>query len=152
MANGSRLPSGTEVFSTLGLSDHPLGAHRVRIELLMIAPAGLTPGTIPPILHHAGALPLAADAVPQLGDIYSAVSGLGEISPMEDLLVLRPLYQKPDFSPFDNGVERVHFLWLIPIHDIESEFVEVRGWPAFEQVMWDLDVDPTDFSREAWLE
>lgn len=147
-----RGPAGTEVFTTLGLSDHRLGPRRARIELLMIAPADLTAGAIPPILHHAGTLPIEADAVPELGDTFGGVEGLREVSPMDNLLVLRPLYQKPGFSPFDNGDERVHFLWLIPVYDEEAEFVEAAGWPAFEQLMWDLDVDPTDFGREPWLD
>lgn len=145
-------PVGTEIFTTLGLSDFPLGPHGVRIELLMIVPLRLTPGTIPPILHHAGALPLEADEVPELGDTFSAVDGLREVSPMDCLYVGRPLFQRPEFSPFDNGFERVHFLWLIPVYDVEAEFVEDHGWQAFEQLMWDLDVDPTDVVREPWLE
>jgi hypothetical protein len=151
VVRGGRAAGSTEVFTTLGLSDHPLGPRRDRIELVMIAPAGQTRGSIPPILHHAGSLPIEADAVPQLGDVYSAVEGLTEVSPMDNLIVCRPLYQKPDFSPFDNGFERVHFLWLIPAYDPEVEFAETHGWAAFEQLMWDLDVDPTDFVREPWL-
>jgi hypothetical protein len=152
VAGRSRAPADTEVFSTLGISDHRLGPHRSRVELLMIAPADLTPGAIPPVLHHAGEMLIEAADVPQLGDTFSAVDGLREVSPMDNLLVLRPLYQKPDFSPFDNGFERVHFLWLIPVYDVEAEFAEAEGWPAFEQLMWDLDVDPTDFVREPWLD
>lgn len=145
-------PQGTEVFSTLGLSAYELGDHGVRIELMMIAPAGMTAGTVPPILHHAGAMPLEADRVPELGDTYTDVTWLRAVSPMDTLYVGRPLYQKPEFSPFDNGFERVHFLWLIPIHDAEAAFVEEEGWQAFEQLMWDLDVDPTDYVRDCWLD
>ena len=134
------------------MSDYELGAHAVRVELLMIAPRGLTPGPVPPILHHAGSMPLEADDVPELGDIFSAVYGLSEVSPMRSLYVGRPLYQPSSFSPFDNGFEMVHFLWLIPVYDVEAEFVNAEGWPAVEQLMWDLDVDPTDFTREPWLD
>jgi Suppressor of fused protein (SUFU) len=143
---------GTEIFSTLGLSDYQLGEHDARIELLMIAPLGLTSGTIPPILLHAGLLPIDADAVPDLGDTYLAVEELGEVSPMDALYVGRPLYQPAGFNPFDNGTDRVAFWWLIPIYDNEAEFVEAEGWEAFEQLMWDLDVDPTDFTRGPWLD
>jgi hypothetical protein len=145
-------PPGTEIFSTFGLSEYELGEHGARIELLMIAPAGLTVGTIPPILHEAGMLPIDADDVPDLGDTYRAVEGLREVSPMDALYVGRPLYQPPEFNPFDNGIDRVVFWWLIPIYDVEAEFVEDEGWQEFEQLMWDLDVDPTDFSRDPWLD
>ncbi len=145
-------PGGTEVFSTLGLSDYELGEHGDRIELLMIAPVGLTAGTIPPVLHHAGLLPIDADAVPELGDTYLAVEQLGEISPMDALYVGRPLYQPAGFNPFDGETGRVVFWWLIPIYDIEADFVESEGWEAFERLMWDLDVDPTDFTRDPWLD
>ena len=98
---GGSAPAGTEVFSTLGLSDYELGEHGDRIELLMIAPLGLTAGTIPPILLHAGSLPIDADEVPELGDTYVAVEELGEVSPMDALYVGRPLYQPAGFNPFD---------------------------------------------------
>jgi len=144
-------PPGTEVFMTLGLSDYELGEHGARIELMMIAPTGMTAGTVPPILHHAGVMPIDADAPPELGDIYTEVDGMREVSPMDTLYVGRPLYQKREFSPFDNGFERVHVLWLIPVHDDEAAFVEDEGWQAFEQLMWDLDVDPTDYVRDSWI-
>ena len=149
---GRATPDGAEVFSTLGLSDHPLGAQGHRVELMMIVPATLTRGTVPPILLHAGVMPVDADEVPQYGDRFSAVHALTAVSPMDNLLVCRPLYQPSDFSPFDNGFERVHFLWLIPVYDLEAEYAEFEGWHAFEQLMWDLDVDPTDIVREPWLE
>lgn len=147
-----RAPEGTEIFSTLGLSDYQLGEYGARIELLMIAPKGLTPGTIPPILHEAGMLPIDADDTPDLGDTYSDVEGLAEVSPMDCLYVGRPLYQPAEFNPFDNGDDRVAFFWLIPVYPEEAEFIEDEGWKAFEQVMWDLDADPTDFIRDPWLE
>ena len=147
-----KAPPDSEIFSTLGLSDYELGEHGDRIELLMIAPEGLTPGTVPPILLHAGSLPIDADDVPVLGDTYSAVEELAEASPMDALYVGRPLYQPTGFNPFEGDAGRVVFWWLIPIYDVEAEFVEEEGWEAFEQLMWDLDVDPTDFTRDAWLD
>jgi Suppressor of fused protein (SUFU) len=147
-----KAPPGTEIFSTLGLSDYELGEHGARIELLMIAPVGLTSGTIPPILHHAGLMPIDADDVPELGDTYTAVEELGEVSPMDALYVGRPLYQPTGFNPFDGPGGRVAFWWLIPIYDVEAEYIENEGWEAFEQLMWDLDVDPTDFTRNPWLD
>lgn len=147
----SRAPSGTEVYSTLGLSDYRLGRHRTRIEQLMIVPERTTAGVVPPVLLHAGTLPLEANEVPQFGDTFTDVGALREFSPMDTLYVGRPLYQPADFTPYDRGRGRVHVQWLIPIHDVEAEFVEVNGWPAFEQLMWDLDVDPTDTTRDAWI-
>ena len=149
---GGSAPAGLEVFSTLGLSDYELGECGDRIELLMIAPLGLTAGTIPPILLHAGSLPIDADEVPELGDTYVAVEQLREVSPMDALYVGRPLYQPAGFNPFEGETGRVVFWWLIPIYDAEAEFVDVEGWEAFEQLMWDLDVDPTDFARDPWLD
>ena len=147
-----RAPAGTEIFSTLGLSDYELSEAGARIELIMIAPLGLTAGSIPPILVAAGAMPIDADDVPQLGDTFTAIEPLREVSPMDCLYVGRPLYQPPHFNPFDDGHGQVLFLWLIPIYDVEAEFVEREGWRAFEQMMWDLDVDPTDFVRDPWID
>jgi hypothetical protein len=147
-----KAPAGTEIFSTLGMSDYELSDVGARIELIMIAPLGLTVGTIPPILVAAGERPIEADDVPQLGDTFVEIEPLREVSPMNCLYVGRPLYQPPHFNPFDDGDVHVLFLWLIPVYGVEAEFVDAEGWRAFEQVMWELDVDPTDFVRDPWIE
>ena len=147
-----KAPPGTEIFSTLGLSDHALSDRGARIELIMIAPARLTPGTIPPILVAAGELPLELDDVPNVGDTFRSIDPLREISPMDCLYVGRPLYQPPELNPFDNGDDEVLFLWLIPVYDHEADFIDEKGWAAFESLMWELDVDPTDFTRDPWIE
>lgn len=149
---GSKAPRGTEIYSTLGLSNYPLGRERLRIEMLMIVPARTTPGAIPPILLHAGSMPVAANAVPEYGDTFTDVAALREISPMDTLYVGRPLYQPPEFERLVTGRRRVYFQWLIPIYDVEAAFVEDNGWPEFEQLMWDLDVDPTDTTRQPWID
>lgn len=147
-----KAPTGTEIFSTLGLSDFQLSDVGARVELMMIAPLRLTAGTVPPILVAAGELPIDADDVPQLGDTFVAIEPLREVSPMDSLYAGRPLYQPPHFNPFDDGDVQVLFLWLIPIYRAEADFVESAGWRAFEQLMWELDVDPTDFVRDPWIE
>ncbi len=147
-----KAPAGSEIFSTLGLSDYELADVGARIEFVMIAPLGLTAGTIPPILLRAGMLPIDADDVAQLGDTFLDIEPLREVSPMDCLYVGRPLYQRPDFNPFDNGDVQVLFLWLIPVYAEEAEFIETEGWEAFERLMWELDVDPTDFVRDPWID
>lgn len=147
-----RAQAGSEIFSTLGLSDYELSDVAARIEFVMIAPLDLTAGTIPPVLLSAGMLPIDADDVPQLGDTFLDIEPLREVSPMDCLYVGRPLYQRPDFNPFDNGDAQVQFLWLIPVYAEEAEFIETEGWQAFEQLMWELDVDPTDFVRDPWID
>ena len=119
----------------------------------MIAPVGMTSGTIPPVLHHAGLLPIDADDVPELGDIYTAVEGLGEVSPMDALYVGRPLYQPAGFNPFDNGDVPGRVLVADP--DLRRRGRVRRGARAGRRsssLMWDLDVDPTDFTRDPWLD
>lgn len=145
-------PAGTEVFSTLGLSDYELADDGARIELIMIAPVRLTAGTIPPILVSAGELPIEVDDVPSVGDTFRSIDALREVSPMDCLYVGRPLYLPPDLNRFDNGVSEVVFLWLIPVYEQEADFVDAEGWEAFERLMWDLDVDPTDFTRDPWID
>lgn len=151
-----KAPPGTEIFSTLGLSDYELSADGARIELLMIAPARLTAGTIPPILVSAGELPIELDDVPHVGDTFRSIDALREVSPMDCLYVGRPLYVPPELNPFDNGgvpdAITVLFLWLIPVYEQEADFIDAEGWEAFERLMWDLDVDPTDFTREPWID
>lgn len=147
-----------EVYCTLGISDYPLGPEGLRVELMMITPMSLSEGAIPPILVHVGEMPIEADEIPRLGDVFAGVEALADISPMTSLYVGRPVYQPPDFALFElaGPHERedpvtVAVLWLIPIYDREAAFVDDEGWEAFEQLMWDLDVDPTDLGRQPWL-
>lgn len=149
---GGTAPKGTEIYSTLGLSNYPLGRERLRIEMLMIVPARTTAGAIPPVLLHAGALPIEANEVPEFGDVFADVGPLREISPMDMLYVGRPLYQPPEFERLSARSVRIYFQWLIPIYAIEAAFIEDEGWSAFEQLMWDLDVDPTDTTRQPWID
>lgn len=147
-----RAPAGTEIFSTLGLSAYELSDERARVELIMIAPVRLTPGTVPPILVEAGRMPLAADDVPRVGDTFRSIEALREVSPMDCLYAGRPLYQAPELNRFEIDGEPVGFLWLMPVYEVEADFIDEHGWEAFEQLMWDLDVDPTDFTREPWID
>ena len=147
-----KAPPGTEIFSTLGLSDYELSERGDRIELIMIAPDRLTAGTVPPILVAAGELPIEADEVPQVGDTFRSIEPLREVSPMDCLYVGRPLYQPPELNQFDGGDGDVLFLWLVPVYEVEADFIDAEGWQAFEQLMWDLDVDPTDFTRDPWID
>ena len=146
-----RQATATEVYSTLGLSDYGLGPERLRCELIMIAPLTLPEGAIPPILVHAGELPIEADQPPRLGDVFVDVDALADLSPMSRLTVARPLYQPPEFAFADVDDDCVAFLWLIPVYESEAAFVEDEGWEAFEQLMWDVDADPIDFQRAPWL-
>jgi hypothetical protein len=147
-----KAPPGTEIFSTLGLSDYELSDTGARIELIMIAPATLTAGTIPPILVSAGELPIEVGDVPNVGDTFRSIDALREVSPMDCLYVGRPLYLPPELNPFDTGDAEVLFVWLIPVYEQEADFVDAEGWEAFERLMWDLDVDPTDFTRDPWID
>jgi Suppressor of fused protein (SUFU) len=140
-----------EVHSTVGLGEHALGTERRRIELMMIAPLSLPEGAVAPILVHAGRLAIDADDVPLLGDVFTEVDALREVSSMSSLTVARPMYQPPDFALCELEDDVVAFLWLIPVHRSEAAFVDAEGWQAFERLMWDVDADPTDFARGPWL-
>ena len=143
--------AAVEVHCTVGLSDHAVGQDRLRLELMAIAPMALPEGAVPPILVHAGELVLDVDEAPLLGDVFTEVEALADISPMSRLTVARPLYQPPEFALCEVADDVVAFLWLIPVHEREAAFVEAEGWEAFEQLMWDVDADPTDYQRPPWL-
>jgi hypothetical protein len=143
--------TAVEVHCTVGLSEHAVGPDRLRLELMTMAPMTVPEGAVPPILVHAGELVLEVDDAPLLGDVFTEVEALADISPMSRLTVARPLYQPPDFALCEVGDDVVAFLWLIPVYEPEAEFVEAEGWEAFEQLMWDVDADPTDWQRPPWL-
>lgn len=143
--------TATEVYCTLGLSDYELGEDEHRIELLMITPLALPEGSIPPVLVEVGAMPIEVGDVPELGDVFTDIAPLAEVSDMDTLYVGRPLYQPTGFAQYGSRFDGVDIFWLVPVHETEAEFVRAEGWEAFERLMWDLDVDPTDFSRGPWI-
>ena len=151
-----KAPPGTEIFSTLGLSDYELSDDGARIELMMIAPARLTAGTIPPILVSAGELPIEVDDVPQCRRHVPvdrrAPRGVADGLPVRRAPAVPAAGAQPVRHRRRPGRDRGVFLWLIPVYEQEADFVDAEGWEAFERLMWELDVDPTDFTREPWID
>ena len=47
---------------------------------------------------------------------------------------------------------RVTIAWLMPVSAAEADYIRARGARAFEQLMLDHDIDPTNFNRASMLE
>ena len=144
-------------YSTLGLSDYVLRStandDRYRIELMMIVPEKLRGGPIPGLLLEVGRLVVDRREVPSIGTVIRNIPTLGEISSMDALYVGRPLYFTPEFAGFQatDGVG-VSVDWLLPVSNAEADFIDDRGWRAFEELMYEReDMDPIDFDRASML-
>jgi hypothetical protein len=62
---------------------------------------------------------------------------------MEALYAAVPVYLPDEFGQFGDVV----IVWLVPVSRSEADFVFVRGWPAFEERLIDIDPDLTDVDR-----
>ena len=89
---GGTASEGTEIYSTLGLSNYPLGRERLRIEMLMIVPAHHRRGD-PRCCCTPGALPIEASSS-RFGDVFADARR----ESAEDMLYVGRPYQRPEFE------------------------------------------------------
>lgn len=146
---------GLVVYSTLGLSEFVLGSARTddefRVEHIMMANEDLRGGPIPAIMFEVGNEIIDRGVVSSIGDLFSGSAWLHNISTMSTLYTGRCLFQAESFQSFNNGETVVAFEWLVPIHEVEAEFVRDEGWREFELLMKDENPDLLDFRRESML-
>ena len=141
--------AGFSVFSTLGLSEAVLASRRsdklIRHEFVMIVPDRLRDGPVPAILQQAAVDIVASGSALLRGDVISPQGPLFATSRMEALYAAIPVFMSDDFGACGDVV----LVWLVPISRKEAEFVEAKGWPAFENLLVDVDPDLTDPYRPA---
>lgn len=147
-------PEGCVVYGTLGLSefelDSPVSDSKYRIEQIMIVKEKLR-GPIPEILLDTGRAMIERGQVAIIGDLFCNILPLREVSSMGTLYVGRPLFHPLEFHGFSNGAVGVSFSWLIPVSGPEADYIRQEGSRAFEKLMYDHDIDPTDLDRESML-
>lgn len=148
-------PQGWTVVTTLGLSNHhlPGGARGPirHLELMMIAGARTPEGTLAAILAAVGSMIIRNREMPVIGDQITNLALLADISPMDTLYVGRALFHPRELNEFRIEDREAQMLWLMPVSAAEADYLRERGRRAFEELMWDRDPDPTDFSRPSML-
>lgn len=60
-----------------------------------------------------------------------------------------PVLHDKRLRTFEGTQPPTVFVWIIPIHDEEADFVRERGWEAFEDRLEAAEVDLCDLERES---
>jgi len=149
---GSIIP-GCTAFATVGLSQQPLPSRRsdrdIRHEFVMLVPDRLREGPVPGLLQQVASQVLASESALLRGDVVGPRGPLFAMSRMEALYAAVPVYLPDDFASceIEDGTD-VAIVWLVPISRSEAEYVNGRGWDAFEERLVEVDPDLTDVDRD----
>lgn len=142
---------GSMTYSSLGMSRHRLqgrGGDAVRQEFVLLTTPSLPVEYVLSVLNDAGRAALDVGRGLRQGDVLGPVPPPVPGSSMAALYVALPVYFPDEFAvhrPRD-GAE-VEVLWLVPVSQRESDFVEAYGWEAFEELLATQDPDLVDVYR-----
>jgi hypothetical protein len=148
-----RPSKGATTYATLGLSDTPLpqaSGPAIRQELVFACrrsnwkeAADLLSLVVTDVRGRGRSL--------DRGEVLGPAGPLFPKSPFEALYCAPPVYY-PDALGFLDGVagSPLVIVWLLPITRAEAKFVEQRGWPAFEDLLEQQDLDLTDLDRPSF--
>ena len=145
--------NGFSYFSTLGLSNSLLlsakSGRRMRCELLMLAKPN---DPAPSLLQQVGCEMIQAGAIPLRGEVIGPRGPMISGSQMTCLYVSAPAYLPESFTVCaDEELGEVIFIWLVPIHSAEADFVREKGWEEFEALLESSDPDLANFARSSLL-
>jgi hypothetical protein len=143
--------SGGHCFSTIGLSHYPLrlkqSGKEMRCELLMMVHKGIDRPAA--ILHQVGLEMIDSGSALSRGDVVGPRNKMFESGDMSALYATIPVYLPDEFAACDvEELGPVVFIWLVPIHEKEAEFISRMGWDKFEDKLEEQDVDLTDVERD----
>lgn len=165
-ADGNRLPfqvvkfdrvplRGLAAFATLGLSRHPVQSRtsgkEIRLELLLLVHADQTSGPFPAILQDIAKETILAGKSILRGDVLGPKGPLTPGSAMEAFYVTAPVYLPDEFASADEDGNSIVIAWLVPVSGQEAAFIRDRGWPAFEDLLVEVDPDLADLNRPSIL-
>jgi hypothetical protein len=151
---GGRLGGGVQSYATIGLHATPLlsrttGRH-LHLELVGCdrpVPGDET-GPFLGVLEYVAEQLLAGREALLRGDVLRLPMALTPGGAMTALYAAIPVYYDDAFASvvLENGSD-VAVVWLVPVTSAEADFVERRGWEAFERELVRQDPDLLDLDR-----
>jgi hypothetical protein len=140
---------GVVAYSTLGLSRNILRMPRdrtVRIELLFAAYERYESSKIASFLLTFGQYVVSGKRSPLRGDVIGPEKPLIPGVRSDSIYCALPVMFNPGLATFSESSPPTVFIWLMPITNLEADFVRTKGWNAFEDCFvrnqpdfWDLD-------------
>ena len=146
----NRPHKGATTYASLGVSDVPLKqakGPKIRQELLFVCgradweEAADLLSTVALQVRDGGRSLDRGEVVGPSGPIFAG-------SPFEAFYCAPPVYFPDELAALDGvGGATLVIVWLVPITLAEAKFIEKRGWPAFEDLLEEQDLDLTDLHR-----
>jgi hypothetical protein len=139
-------------YATIGLSHSDLTSSAtgrpLRMELVLALHEDVGERNVPALLQQVGLMALTSGRALLRGDAIELGGSVISGTSMTALYAMLPVYFDDDFAScvVEDGREAA-IVWLVPIHPSESEFIEQRGWQAFEELVQDQDPDLFDPRR-----
>lgn len=118
-------------------------------ELVMTVHAAQAPARLPQVLQFVGAEQIAGHAPILRGQTIALPGSIAAGCGLSSLYAAIPGYFDPDFdvATLDDGRDVV-ISWMVPISEVERQYVQENGWKAFEQKLTERDPDLLDIFRE----
>jgi hypothetical protein len=145
----------TEVFTTLGLSNHPmrqslaLNGKPIRQELLTPIFESARAASVPNALTTLAANALQHSRAFLRGEVIDWKRPIFTDLPYSGFYPALPVFVEDDaaavFSRSDG--EDIALVWMIPVLEQEMNFIKVRGWSRFEDRIIELGIDMVELNR-----
>lgn len=155
--DGETIGRPETAFITLGLSNFPLKSRSgkmIRHELMYLTCGDYTGWEIHNIASVLQDLGRAAlrEQRPYLRGEVIRTGGLLSQSGMKDLCVSNPLIHDESFDVYEleDGVSII-IAWVFPVYPNEADYIQTRGWSAFQDLLIQNEPDVMNASRPPLL-
>jgi hypothetical protein len=142
---------GVSAFVTLGLSHHVLvmeSGREVRQELLFAAEDRFPDAAIASFLQTFGEFVLRRHRALLRGDVVGPSEPVIPGTRLNGVYAAIPVLHDERLRTFEGTRPPTVFVWVVPIHGAEAEFVRKQGWEIFEDRLESSDVNLCDLRRE----
>jgi hypothetical protein len=145
---------GALTYSTVGLAAHQFVFREdqvARQELLFSCLSGFAAASPESLLFSCASIALSAHRAFDRGEM---IRDRGPVLPGYDFSALYfalPVYFSEELFALESTEPPTLFLWVVPLHRREEEFVAHHGWEMFEEALESQDPNLLDLARPAFL-
>lgn len=82
------------------------------------------------------------------GEVIPLSMDLAERIGFSAVYCTNPIFFDDDFCTYDETAPPTVIVWIVPIYESESAYIEINGWEKFEDLMEEIDPDLCSMERE----
>ncbi len=82
------------------------------------------------------------------GEVIPLSSGIAEIIGFEALYCTIPIFFSDDFHSYDATSPSTVMVWIVPLYQIEADYINKNGWESFEDMLEEKDPDLCSLERD----